>query len=69
MWPKYWSFSISPSSEYSGLISFRIDWLDLALQGTLEFSPAPQLENIDSLALSLLGLVKTEVAEVTPQGF
>ena len=37
-WPKYWSFSfsISPSSEYSWLISFRIDWLDLALQGTLE---------------------------------
>ena len=36
-WPKYWSFSfsISPSSEYSGLISFRIDWLDLlAAQGT-----------------------------------
>ena len=36
-WPKYWSFSISPSSEYSGLISFRIDWLNLlAIQGTLE---------------------------------
>ena len=36
-WPKYWSFSISPSSEYSGLISFRMDWLDLlASQGTLK---------------------------------
>ena len=38
-WPKYWrfSFSISPSNEYSGLISFRMDWLDLlAVQGTLE---------------------------------
>src|SRR5574337_1269459 len=38
-WPKYWSFSfnISPSSEYSGLISFRINWLDLfAVQGTLK---------------------------------
>ena len=36
-WPKYWSFSfsISPSNEYSWLISFRIDWLNLALQGTL----------------------------------
>ena len=35
-WPKYWSFSISPSNEYSGLISFKIDWLDLtAVQGTL----------------------------------
>ena len=37
MWPKYWSFSISPSSEYLGLISFRIDWFDLlAVQGTLK---------------------------------
>ena len=36
-WPKYWSCSISPSNEYSGLISFRIDWLDLlAVQGTLK---------------------------------
>ena len=38
-WPQYWSFSfsISPTSEYSGLISFRIDWLDLlAVQGTLK---------------------------------
>ena len=38
-WPKYWSFSfsISPSNEYSGLISLRIDWFDLlAVQGTLE---------------------------------
>ena len=40
-WPKYWNFgfgfSISPSSEYSGLISFRMDWLDLlAVQGTLK---------------------------------
>ena len=38
-WPKYWSFtfSISPSNEYSGLISFRMDWLDLlVLQGTLK---------------------------------
>ena len=35
-WPKYWSFSISPFNEYSGLISFRIDWFDLlAVQGTL----------------------------------
>ena len=37
-WPKYWNFSfnINPSSEYSGLISFRIDWFDLAVQGTLK---------------------------------
>ena len=36
-WPKYWHFSISPSSENSGLVSFRIDWFDLlAVQGILE---------------------------------
>ena len=37
-WPNYWSFSfsISTSNEYSGLISFRMDWLDLAIQGTLK---------------------------------
>ena len=56
-WPKYWSFSfsISPSSEYSGLISFKIDWLDLlAVQGTLKSFPTPQFKSINSLALSLL---------------
>ena len=54
MWPKYGSFSISPSNEYSGLISFRIDWFGLlAVQGTLQqSSPAPQFEGINSLALS-----------------
>ena len=54
-WPKYWSFSfsISPSSEYSGLISFRIDWFDLfVLQRTLESSPAPPFESINSSTLS-----------------
>ena len=36
-WPEYWSFNISPSNEYSGLISFRIDWFDIfAIQGTLK---------------------------------
>ena len=56
-WPKYWSwsFSISPSNVYSGLISFRIDWFDLlAVQGTQESSLAPQFESISSLVLSLL---------------
>ena len=54
---KYWSFSfsISPSNEYSGLISFRMDWFDLlAVQGTLESSPTLQFRSISSLALSLL---------------
>ena len=56
-WPKYWSFSfsISPSNEYSGLVSFRIDWFDLlTVKGTLKSSPAPKFEGISSLALSLL---------------
>ena len=54
-WPKYWNFSISPSSEYSGLVSFRIDWFDLhAVQGTLESSPTPQFESINSSAFGLL---------------
>ena len=56
-WPKYWSFSFSiiPSNEHPGLISFRMDWLDLrAVQGTLESSPTPQFKSINSSALSLL---------------
>ena len=56
-WLKYWSFSfsISPFNEYSGLISFRMDSLDLlAVQGTLKSSPAPQLNSINSSALRLL---------------
>ena len=58
-WPKYWSFSfsISSSSEYSGLISFRMDWLDLlAVQGTdsQESSPTPQFKSISSSVLSFL---------------
>ena len=54
-WPKYWSFSISPSDEYSGLISFRIDWFYLLeVQGTVKSSPAPQFKSINSSVLSLL---------------
>ena len=57
-WSKYRSFSYSssPSKEYSGLIFFRMDWFDLlAVQGTLEeSSPAPRCKGINSLVLSLL---------------
>ena len=57
-WPKYWSFSISPTSKYSGLISFRINWFDLlAVQGTfknlLQHCSA-EIESINSSVLSLL---------------
>ena len=51
--PKYWSlsFSISPSNEYLGLISFRIEWLDLPeVKGTLVSSPTPQFKSINSSA-------------------
>ena len=58
-WPKYWSsgFSISPSNEYSGLISLKIDWFDiLAVPGEFQgSSPAPQFEgSINSLVFCLL---------------
>ena len=56
-WSKYWSFSfsISPSNEYSGLISYRIDWFDLfAVQGTLKSSLTPQFKSIHSSVLNLL---------------
>ena len=55
-WPKYWSFSISPSSEYSGFISFRIDSFlsPCCPRSSQEFSPVPQFESINSLVLSLL---------------
>ena len=54
---KYWSFSfsISPPSEYSGLISLKIDWFDLlAVQGTQESWPVPQFKSISSSGFSLL---------------
>ena len=56
-WPKYWSFSfgISSSNEYSGLISFRMDWLDLlAVQGTLKSLLHTTVQSINSSALSFL---------------
>ena len=58
-WPKYWSFSfsISPSNESSGLISFRMDCFDLlsySPRDSQESSPAPQFKSINSLVLSLL---------------
>ena len=55
-WPKYWSFSvsISPSNEYSGLISFRIDWFDLlTVQGTLKSLLQHHSSKVNSLVLSL----------------
>ena len=54
-WPKCKSFSFSPSNEYSGLISFRIDWFDLLQsKGLLRSSPATQFKTINPLALNLL---------------
>ena len=56
-WPKYWSFSISfsPSNEYLGLISFRMDWFDLlAVQGTLKSLLQPQFKRISFSVFTLL---------------
>ena len=56
-WPKFWSFSfsISPSNEFSELISFRMDWFDLLeVQGTQNCSPMPQFKSINSSELSFL---------------
>ena len=63
-WPMYWNFSFSksPSSEYSGLIPFRIDWFDLlAVQGTLESSVTPQFKSINSSVLRLHGPALTSI--------
>ena len=56
-WPKYWSlsFSINPSNEHSGLISFNTDWFDLlAVQGAVKSSPTPLFKSINSSALRYL---------------
>ena len=55
-WPNYWSFSfsISTSNEYSGLISFRIDWSPCSPSDSQESSPTPQFKSINSSVLSFL---------------
>ena len=53
-WPKYWSFSISSSNEYSGLISFRMDWSPYSPRNSQESSPTPCFKSINSSVLSLL---------------
>ena len=61
-WPKYWSFSfsISPSNEYSGLISFRIDWLDLLIvQGTLKSLLQHRSSKVSILQCSAFFIVPT----------
>ena len=59
-WPKYWSFSfsISPSNEYSGLIYFRIDWFYLlAVQGTLKSSPAHSFLSKEKVSFKFMVVV------------
>ena len=70
-WPKYWSFrfNISSSSEHSGLICFRMDWLDfLAVQGTLESSPTPQflltMHQISNFSTSSPNLLLSVILEM-----
>ena len=63
-WPKYWSFSfnISPSNEYSGLISFKIDWFDLlVVQGTLESLPQHHSSKVSILQCFLYSPTLTSI--------
>ena len=67
-WPKYWSFSfiISPSSEYSGLISFRMDWLDLfAIQGTLKSRFQHQSSKVSILLCSVFFMIQLSHPNMT----
>ena len=67
-WPKYWSFSFSirPSNEYSGLISFRMDWLDLlAVQGTLKSLLQHHSTKASNLQCSALLIVQLSHAYMT----
>ena len=67
-WPKYWSFSfsISPSNEYSGLISFRIDWIDLlTVQGALKSLPQNQSSKSSVLQLSAFFMVQLSHSYMT----
>ena len=67
-WPNYWNFSfnISPSNEYSGLISFRIDWLDLlAVQGTLKSLPQHHSSKASILQCSAFFMVQLSHLHMT----
>ena len=63
-WPKYWSFSISPTNEYSGLISFRIDWFGspCSPRDSQESPPTPQFKSINSSALSFLAFFMVQLS-------
>ena len=68
-WPKYWSFSfsISPSNEYSGLITFRMDWLDfLAVQGTFQSFLQHHSSKASILLCSAFFIVQLSHAYMTP---
>ena len=66
-WPKYWSFNISPSNEYSGLISFRIDWFDLLpVQGNLKSLLLHQSSKLSLLYHSAFFMVQLSHSYRTP---
>ena len=66
-WPKYWSFSISPFNKYSGLISFRIDWLDLlAVQGNLKSLLQHHSSKASILQCSAFFMVQLSHPHLTP---
>ena len=70
-WPKYWSFNINPSKEYSGLISFKIDWLVWSPcfpRDSQESSSTPQFKSINSSALCLYCPALTSVRDYVTAG-
>ena len=67
-WPKYWSFSISPSNEHPGLISFRMDWLDLLAPGrTLKSLPQLHSSKASILQCSAFSIVQLSHPYVTTE--
>ena len=70
-WPKYWSFSLSPSTEYSGLISFRIDWFEIPCspRDLQESSPTPQCSAFFMVQLSHPYMTTGKTIAVTIQIF
>ena len=65
-WPKYWSFSICPSNEYSGLISFRMDWCDLfSVQGAFKSLPQHHNSKVSVLRCSAFFMVQLSHPHMT----
>ena len=67
-WPKFWNFSISPSNEYLGLITYWLVWSSCFSRNSQQSSPAPQFESINSLALSFFMVQLSHLYMTTGKG-